>query len=100
MFGWSAEECLDMPASRFFLLVRSGRKVERNKHAMHMADMCDVSSIALANSKYYEIIKHGFVQRLMSDLEESGAKPTPARTPGLDGTEAQGAVISMFSRSI
>jgi hypothetical protein len=48
-----------MPAVRFFALLQSGRKLESKKRAYQAVIECDIASIALGDSKYYqEMRKH------------------------------------------
>jgi hypothetical protein len=71
-----------MPAVRFFSLLQSGRKIEGKRRAWETVVQCDVASISLGDSKYYqEMRKHyeavaaGHYERMKKDRVLDAADP-------------------------
>ncbi|NDD53822.1 hypothetical protein EBZ39_08070 [bacterium] len=69
-----------MPAARFFALLSSGRKIERMKRAQEHVASCDIASISLGDSEYYEHVRKIFYFRAIG--EDDGASRR-----GLDPTD-------------
>lgn len=95
LFGWSSDDCLNMPASRFFRLVDAGRRIKQVRHAFFMADLVDVASIPLANAKYSEFVKNSFLKRIV-DIDGPVAVGPEPKKPGLDGEAARSNVFALF----
>lgn len=66
MYGWTPCNCLAMPASRFFSVLVAGKRIKFAEEQMRFAALCDISAISLANVKYYETIRNGFIQSARS----------------------------------
>jgi len=82
LFGWAPEKTLDMPAIRFFALMRTGRKLKEQKEAAHYAALCDIASISLGDSKYYQEVRSSFVKRAypQETQERKALDPTDPKT--------------------
>lgn len=65
LFGWTPDVVLNMPARRFFALMREGRKQKRQIEAARDVAACDIASIALGDSKYFETVRKAFVTRAL-----------------------------------
>lgn len=83
MYGWTPDHVLAMPASRFFALLASGRKIARIKQAEEHVAKCDIASIALGDSDYYQEIRKVFYFRAIGRedrLERRALDPTDPAT--------------------
>lgn len=83
MFKWTPDQVLGMPASRFFALMGSARKITRMKQAEDHVAQCDIASIPLGDSKYYEEVRRVFYFRAIGRedrLEKRGLDPTDPTT--------------------
>ena len=72
-----------MPASRFFALLASGRKISRMKAAEEHVAKCDIASISLGDSDYYEQVRKIFYFRAIGRedrLERQALDPTDPAT--------------------
>lgn len=69
MFGYTPEYVLKMPAVRFFSMMKSARKIEEIKQAREHTALCDIASIALGDSKYYEDTRKVFHYRSMGKID-------------------------------
>lgn len=49
-----------MPATRFFKLLESGRRLTEQSKAKDFVAQCDIQTIALADSEYYQSIRKRF----------------------------------------
>ena len=65
LFGWSPDVALNMPARRFFALMREGRKQKRQTEAARDVAACDIASIALGEAKYFEDVRKVFLDRAL-----------------------------------
>ncbi len=65
LFGWTPDEVLNMPARRFFALMREGRKQKRQNEAARDVAACDIASIALGEAKYFEDVRKVFLDRAL-----------------------------------
>jgi len=81
MFGWTPEHVLNMPASRFFSLVNSGRKIARQKQAEEHVAKCDIASIALGDADYYEKIRKVFYFRAIGREDRTNRVALDAADP-------------------
>lgn len=103
LYSWKPEDALNMPASRFFAMLKAGREVSEAKRALHISDLCDVSSIALGDSKYYMSVKNQYRDRLQSIADDKqGQNQEPAPKPAaLDAgsTDASRAIRHIFSNA-
>lgn len=52
-----------MSARQFFAILESSRKQERIRYNSEMADLCDVTAIAICSGKYAEDLRKFFVAR-------------------------------------
>lgn len=66
MYGWTPCVCLAMPASRFFSVLVAGKRIKFAEEQMRLASLCDISAISLANPKYYETVRGGFIKAARS----------------------------------
>ncbi len=73
LFGWAPDVALNMPARRFFALLREGRKQIRQNEAARDVAAADIASIALGDSKYFEEVRRVFLNRALG--VEGKAKP-------------------------
>jgi hypothetical protein len=83
MYGWTPEHVLNMPATRFFALLNSGRKIARKKQAEEHVAKCDIASIALGDADYYEKIRKVFYFRAIGredHIERRALDPTDPAT--------------------
>lgn len=83
MFGWTADQVLNMPATRFFSLLQSARKISQRKEAEKYVAECDIASISLGDSEYYEKIRKVFYFRAIGredKLERRALDPTDPAT--------------------
>lgn len=89
MYGWTPEQVLNMPATRFFALLSSGRKITRQKKAEDHVAQCDIASIPLGDSEYYEQVRKVFYFRAIGRedrLERRALDPTdPATVQAVQG---------------
>lgn len=76
-FAWTPEQVLASPAIRFFALMRAARKLRAEQEAFRMVQLCDVASIPLGDSKYYQEVRGLFLRRAQGKEE----KPRPAMDP-------------------
>ncbi len=67
-YGWTPCQVLAMPASRFFSVFKAGQKIKFAEKQMTMAALCDIAAIPMANVKYYESVRHGFITSARSLL--------------------------------
>lgn len=74
-----------MPARRFFALLAEGRKQRRIERAAEHVALCDIASIGLGDSKYFEEIRKVFLTRAMGLEGEKRAAmdPTDPKTVAL-----------------
>lgn len=73
LFGWTPDVVLNMPARRFFTLLREGRKQKRQNEAARDVAAADIASITLGDSKYFEEVRRVFLNRALGF--EGKAKP-------------------------
>lgn len=92
MFGWSATECLEMPATRFFALFNAASKVESNRYNMKMLDLCDISAISGESS--YQFVRKKFRESLLGVPQSVLAEAV--ETPKTSNEEQRDAVFSIF----
>lgn len=78
LFGWDVETALNMPARRFFALLNEGRKQRARANAADHVALCDISSIALGDAKYFEDIRRVFLKRAIG---KEGLPDRPALDP-------------------
>lgn len=71
LFGWTAKDCLQMPATRFFSLLKSGQKIYDRRFNYMMRELCDVVVCATGVQDYHEKITTVYHNR----LEQSFDKP-------------------------
>lgn len=57
--------------------MRAARKVKAQQDASLLAQLCDVSSIALGDSKYYSEVRDLFVKRALGRDNKPGAALDP-----------------------
>lgn len=69
MFGWSDTHIMNMPASRFFCMLNSGRKITDRINNTHYLNMCDVNSIAIGNNEYFEQVRKNFYYKAIGKTE-------------------------------
>lgn len=70
LFGWSADECLMMPATRFFSLLKSGQKIYERRFNIAMKELCDVVVCATGVSDYHEKITTVYHNRLLHSFDK------------------------------
>jgi len=82
LFGWAPDQTLEMPAIRFFALMKAGRKLKEQKEAAHYVSLCDIASIGLGDAKYYEEVRTLFVNRAIGyeTKKRKALDPTDAST--------------------
>lgn len=80
LFGWDPETTLNMPAIRFFALMRAGRKMKHERDAAQHVALCDIASISLGDSKYYQEVRSMFVNRALG-VETGKRKPLDPTDP-------------------
>lgn len=81
MFGWTPDYVLAMPASRFFALLASGKKIERMKQAQEHVAKCDIASISLGDSDYYEQIRKIFYYRAIGQEDRTERRALDSSDP-------------------
>lgn len=72
-----------MPATRFFALINSGRKIMRQKQAEEHVAKCDIASISLGDADYYEKLRKIFYFRAIGredKLERRALDPADPAT--------------------
>ena len=97
MFKWTPEHVLNMPAMRFFALLESGRQIQDKKMAANAVMLCDVSSISLADGKYYDELRKFYLNKLV-DPETTKAE---AKKRAMDPTSetAKTLVSDLFDQA-
>ena len=82
LFGWAPDVALNMPARRFFALMREGRKQKRQNEAARDVAGCDISSIALGDGKYFEDVRKVFLDRALGQegVKKKALDPTAPST--------------------
>ena len=65
LFGWAPETVLNMPARRFFALLREGRRQVVQNNAARDVAAVDIASVALGDSKYYDEVRRVFLARAL-----------------------------------
>ena len=85
LFGWTPDVVLEMPARRFFALLREGRKQRKEGDAARDVASCDIASIALGDAKYFEDVRKVFLTRAIGHegLVKQGLDPTAESTVNL-----------------
>lgn len=63
--GWTVEYVLSMPARRFYAMRLEMLRQDQKEKANFLYDLCDVSAISIADSKYFEEAKTYFRQSMM-----------------------------------
>jgi hypothetical protein len=86
MFHWQPDYALRMPATRFFALLREGNKLKEIERTVMLSEMCDVTSIALGDAKYYTHLKTAYRTRL-EQVVGNAPKISFAETPEKPKTE-------------
>lgn len=65
LYGWSVDECLEMPVTRFYAMLNAGREVRYRQESKLLMELCDVSSIALGDSKHYSELRSAYLNRAL-----------------------------------
>lgn len=95
IFGWSANDCLEMPASRFFAFLRAGAEIEQTRDNTMFVALCDVSSISLGNPKHYENVRNAFISRVPRPASIHQRPATPS-SEYPNEQEAKSAMFALF----
>jgi len=72
LYGWSAQECLDMPVMRFYAMLNAGRELRYKQESRLLMELCDVAAISIGGAKYAEDIQKTYYYR-------SIGKPVPGK---------------------
>jgi hypothetical protein len=73
-FGWTVEYILNMPARRFFVMLKESRDQENQKRWSSMVELCDVAAIPLCNGEYYSQKRAEFAALAMGgELKRGGS---------------------------
>jgi hypothetical protein len=93
-YGWTVDHVLEMPASRFFLMLESARKLR----AEEFQRLCFVSrSAQMTNAAFEETVAFfgGIGSLEAKELPEKPKKPAPKP---LKGADAGRAVMAAFAK--
>lgn len=71
-FGWTLDYVLEMPARRFFVMLKAARKIQ----SWQFSNLCDIASIPLGDAKYFDGVKKTYsiapVRRLEVPVTSAG----------------------------
>lgn len=81
LFGWEPETVLNMPARRFFALLREGRRQKVQNDAARDVASVDIASIALGDAKYYDEVRRVFLARALGKEGEAKRKQLDPTDP-------------------
>jgi hypothetical protein len=94
----SDEAVLRMPARRFFILLRQGRKIRLKEYA----ELCDIQAISIApgNREFYVQLKRSYLALIQEEDRAAGVKPAVKRPPAapsppLDAAAAKATFIDL-----
>jgi hypothetical protein len=92
LYGWTPDECLNMPATRFFAMLKAGQDLSYERDSRILMELCDVAAIALADGKYVEDLRGVYLKRAFR------VKPAKAKTDALDAADPRTAelMLAMF----
>lgn len=71
MFGGSAKEVLEQPASRTFAMIKAGRKLQKEKEAMFLCDLIDVAAVPGQKVKYAQTLRGNFMKRFGAERKKA-----------------------------
>lgn len=63
LYHWTAENCLLMPALRFFAVLKAGRKMKGKMDAQHYSELCDIMAIPMCTGEYQKNLKSFYSDR-------------------------------------
>lgn len=74
LFSWTPEQCLKMPARRFFSVIRAGRQLDHEKSALRYFEMTKVSQCSNSSVQYI----HELQNHYRSAIRQKKAPKKPA----------------------
>ena len=92
-YGWTVDYVLQMPASRFFLMLESARKLKAQEYQR----LCYISRSAQMNYRAFEETVAFFGNTGSIEPKELPEKPKNSPKP-LSGDEARKAVMRAFAK--
>lgn len=86
MYGWTVRECLSMPATQFFSMLKAGKELEFQSRARFFTELCDVAFIPLGGEKYSKELRQ--IYDRYAYPEKKNKKVLDASDPGTAATLA------------
>jgi hypothetical protein len=101
--GWTVEHCLKMPATRFFAMLKAGRRIQ----CLDRIEDIDIAMAPGCGPKYFEVTRRRFEKRLehYADLvpavAEAASPIIPKTAPGVvldaGSQEAKDFMMTIFA---
>lgn len=65
IYSINPNDALSMPASRFFALLREGRKLKHREDAINWARLCDIGFLSRVEKKSYDKLRESYIVEAM-----------------------------------